>query len=110
MSAFSDLVARSQDHFETALGVEVRVEGVSTVLAGVLDRSTHRQDLGDGGFVPEASATLTMTKPQLVGVWIPALGRVVTVGGRQYKIIMVEDDDAGWNLGLMATSQQKRAA
>lgn len=108
MSAFADLVARSQAHFESALGVEVRVDGVGTVFAGVLDRSTHREDLGDGGFVPEASATLTLTKPQLVGLWIPALGRQVTVGGRVYKIIMVEEDDAGWNLGLMATSQQKR--
>lgn len=110
MSTFSDLVARSMEHAEGVAGTAVRVDGVSTVLTGILDRSTHRQELGDGGFAPEANATLAMSKGQLESVWIPCLGALVIVGGRKYKVMQVEEDDASWRLGLMDISQRKRAS
>lgn len=110
MSTFSDLVAHAQEHVESVLGEDVRIDAVATVLTGVLDRSAHRQEIGDGGFAPEAAATLSLSKAQCEGVWIPCLGCQLTVGGRRYKVIMVEEDDAAWNLGLMHTSQQKRSA
>lgn len=108
MSTLSDLLARSTEHAEGVAGTAVRIDGVATVLTGILDRSTHRQELGDGGFAPEANATLMMSKAQLDAVWIPCLGGQVTVGGRKYKVILVEEDDAGWRLGLMDVSQRRR--
>lgn len=110
MSTFSDLVARAQQHAEGIAGTAVRIDGVTTVLTGVIDRSTHRQELGDGGFAPEANATLSLSKSQLEAVWIPCLGAIATVEGRKYKVVMVEEDDAAYNLGLMDLSQRKRAS
>lgn len=108
MSTFNDFVTGGYEFAEGIAGQEVRIDTVTGALTGILDRSTHRQELADGGFAPEANATLTMAKAQLEAVWIPCLGAQLTTGGRRYKVVMVEEDAASWILGLMATSQQKR--
>jgi hypothetical protein len=77
------------------------VESLSTVFVGLIEEARYSNDVGEGGFTPAASATLTVEREQF---WFsPWMGMRVMVWGREHQVSEVSENPYRWVLSLIVS-------
>ena len=100
-----DLLSAGLAKLQTVAGDTFRVDGVGTTFTGVFNRHQYDATLIVGGYEEKVDATITATKSQFTGVWVPNRGKRVFCQSKAFQIVGVMEDGWSYSLSLKGVDQ-----
>lgn len=129
MGAFDDAIAAGLAAAESAWGVSFTILGIAGTFTGTFDRHRDEGAPAVGGYLPQVDASIVASRSQFAaiaseallledgtqllledgtplelegdeGANLPAVGKRLTVQGKQYLVTAVEDDGHAFSIHL----------
>lgn len=129
MGAFDDAIAAGLAAAESAWGVSFTILGIAGTFTGTFDRHRDEGAPSVGGYLPQVDASVVASRSQFSGIAseallledgtelllengaalelegdddanLPAVGKRLTVQGKQYLITAIEDDGHAFSIYL----------
>lgn len=100
-----DLLSGALGHLQEYAGSTFHVDGVATTFTGVFNRHQFASALTVGGYDEDVDATISATKAQFTGLWIPDRGKRLFCQSKAFQIVGVTEDAWSFTLSLKGVNQ-----
>jgi hypothetical protein len=101
VSEARDLLDLGFAGLESEMGEPFTVQGFADPFIGLCDEEQHSNTLGEGGFLPEAAATLYVARSYFDSIYLkPWIGMRLTLKDREFLVKEVGQNQHLWRLVL----------